>query len=121
MFLVSRCCAGALCRYRGNGYLIKRIAEKAKTENFVTCCPEVDGGLPIPREGCSVVDGRVIGRKTGADFTGEYMDGARNALAICRALDIREAFLLKNSPACGKGYGVAAKYLEEHGIKVTSL
>jgi len=121
MFLVSRCCAGALCRYRGNGYLIKRVAEMAKTENFVTCCPEVDGGLPIPREGCSVVKGRVIGRKTGRDYTEAYMLGARNALAICKALGIKRAYMLKNSPACGKDYGVAAKHLEKNGVEVIAL
>jgi len=118
MFLVSRCCVGVPCRYRGNGTTKKRILKLAEKENFVTCCPEVDGGMSTPREGCAVIDGQVLGRKTGDNYTAAYVSGAHQALLTCRALGIKRAYLLAGSPSCGRGYGLTAKLLESNGIRV---
>ncbi len=121
MFAISKCCAGVKCRYNGNGYLRKIFQEKSRVEDHVAICPEMLGGLPCPREGCSVVDGRVIGRKTGREYTAEYLAGAQRALEICRANGVDRAYLLRGSPSCGKGYGIAAKLLEAHGIEVIAI
>ena len=121
MFLISRCCVGMACRYKGTGFLRQIAVKLGKGEDFVAVCPEQLGGLPTPREGCSVVRGKVVGRRTGHDFTEQYLLGAIKTLEICQREGITTAYLLKNSPSCGKGYGVTARLLEEHGITVLPI
>lgn len=125
MFAVSRCCAGAQCRYRHTGYYRKFMPQLSEREDFVTVCPEQLGGLPTPREGCIVIAssnghpyGRVLGRKTKTDYSTEYYAGARRALGILQALDIHTAYLLRSSPACGLDYGVFAKMCVKAGVVV---
>jgi uncharacterized protein YbbK (DUF523 family) len=118
MVLVSKCCAGIPCRYKANGYLRGFLQKVGLEHDFIAICPEQLGGLPTPREGCSVRGGRVLGRQTGFDFTSQYEDGASKALEICRRNGITVAYLLKSSPSCGKAYGVTAKLLEANGIQV---
>ena len=118
MILISRCCTGSKCRYRHVGFFRKFVAKVAEFEDFIALCPEQMGGLPTPREGCGIIEGRAIGRKTGKDYTAPYLKGARETLEICDSLNIKTAYLLKGSPSCGKGYGLTARLLEKHGIKV---
>ena len=119
MFLISRCCVGMSCRYNGNGYLRSIAQRLGQKEDFLTVCPEQMGGLPTPREGCNVTrDGKVVGRVTGIDYTKNYILGAEKTLELCIKNNITKAYLLKNSPSCGKGYGLTAKLLEAHGIQV---
>ena len=118
MFLVSRCCAGAKCRYRHNGFFRKFLAEAGEHEDFIALCPEQMGGLPTPREGCEVRGSRVLGRRTGTDFTAQYKKGAEETLRLCKRLNITRAYLLKNSPSCGEGYGLTAKLLKKNGIDI---
>jgi len=92
------------------------------TDDYLVVCPEVMGGLPTPREGCDVKgDGRVVGRKTGRDYTAAYMRGARKVLKLCRERGITKAYLLRHSPSCGKDYGLTALMLEQNGIKVIAI
>lgn len=122
MFLVSKCCAGMKCRYRRTGYLKKSLERLGEAEDYLAVCPEMLGGLPLPREGCDVKRGdRVIGRKTGTDYTAEYLRGAYKTLELCRKLGIDRAYLLRSSPSCGKGYGITAKVLAARGIKVIAI
>lgn len=121
MFLISRCCVGMACRYRHNGYLRKIAREIGECDNFLAVCPEQMGGLPTPREGCTIQAGRVVGRKTGRDYTAQYRAGAEQTLALCIRNQITHAYLLANSPSCGAGYGVTARLLSAHGIEVTPI
>ncbi len=121
MFLISKCCAGVNCRYNGKGSLRPWLPAKAKQEDFLAVCPEMLGGLPCPREGCDIKNGKAIGRRTGTDYTKQYMEGAKKTLALCRANKIKKAYLLAKSPSCGKGYGLTARLLEAAGIKVISI
>jgi uncharacterized protein YbbK (DUF523 family) len=121
MFLVSKCCAGIKCRYRHNGFFRKFLKEIGEKEDYIAVCPETLGGLKIPREGCSIDGRQVIGRKTGKPYTKEYIKGANKTLEICKKNGIKTAYLLKNSPSCGKGYGLTAKLLEKNGIEVIAV
>jgi uncharacterized protein YbbK (DUF523 family) len=118
MFLVSKCCAGIHCRYRGNGYFRQFLEKLGREEDFIAMCPEQMAGLPTPREPCYVKNSRVIGRRTRTDYTKAFQNSAYKILHTCEDLGITKAFLLKNSPACGKGYGVVARLLDRHGIEV---
>ena len=142
MVAVSWCLCGRECRYDGTA---KPDAQAmALTEKGALCiCPEVMGGLPIPREpaeivggdGYDVLDGgaKVI-TVSGKDVTAEYIAGAEAALRLCRENGVTLALLKANSPSCGcgciydgsftggkrKGDGVTAALFKRNGIAVTT-
>jgi uncharacterized protein YbbK (DUF523 family) len=121
MILISKCCVGVPCRYRHTGYARQITRELGMQDDLLAACPEQLGGLSTPREGCSVVHGRVVGRKSGRDYTEEYRSGAAAVLALCHRNQITRAFLLSNSPSCGIGYGITARLLAAHGVAVTPI
>jgi uncharacterized protein YbbK (DUF523 family) len=126
--LVALCFLGVPCRYHGQltkmGYEIfkkKMILELSEQYNILPLCGEQIGGLPTPREPCEVKNGKVKVRKGRKDFTEEYQKGAREVLRLCRMFQVKKAYLVKDSPMCGKGYGVLANLLEEEGIFVYKI
>ena len=132
MILVSACLAGETCRYDGRSNLIPAIRAMVEAGKAVTVCPEVDGGLSIPRAPSEIQpDGRVVNNQ-GQDVTAEYERGASIALAACRANHCSCAILKARSPSCGKGTvydgtfshvcvpgnGITAELLLANGIAV---
>lgn len=142
MVAVSWCLCGRECRYDGTA---KPDAQAmALAEGGALCiCPEVMGGLPIPREpaeivggdGYDVLDGRArVITISGKDVTAEYVAGAEKALRLCREKGVTHALLKANSPSCGsgriydgsftggkrKGDGVTAALFKRNGIAVTT-
>lgn len=141
--LVSACLLGRPVRYDGTGRrsddpLFERWREEGR---LVPICPEVLGGLPVPRpvaeisggSGGDVLDGRArVLTRDGADVTPHFVAGARQALEQARAYDVRLAILKESSPSCGSlqvfdgtfagrkvhGEGVTTALLERHGIAV---
>ena len=104
-------------------------------------CPEVLGGLTVPREPAeiiqlgderSVLRGANVKTAAGIDLTRQYMDGALRALSVGLQFDCSKAVLKARSPSCGLGQvydgrfshnlvdgnGVFAELLLSHGIKV---
>lgn len=140
MVAVSWCLCGGKCRYDGTAKPDEKgiaLAEKGA----VCICPEVLGGLPIPREpaeivggdGSDVLDGRAkVLSVSGRDVTAEYIAGAEKALRICMEKGVTRAILKANSPSCGcgriydgsftgsrkTGDGVTAALFKRHGIAV---
>lgn len=110
----------------------------------VPVCPEVAGGLPIPRPPAEIEPGANGGRvllglarvieNTGNDVSAEFVAGATQARATAQARGIRVAVLKEGSPSCGSGYiydgnfngstladmGVTAACLTEAGVRVFS-
>lgn len=135
-YLVSSCMAGIPCRYNGTdkkNEIIHRLLEEGKA---IPVCPEVLGGLSIPREPaeCRIINGeyRVIS-KSGKDVTAQYKKGAEEALKIAKKYGIKRAILQAKSPSCGKitydgtftgtlaDYpGVTVKFLKDNGIEIIS-
>lgn len=133
-YVVSACLSGEQCRYDGDSNYNERIANLVKEGWAVLICPEVMGGLSIPRVPCEIQpDGRVINQE-GQDKTSEYVFGSEKSLEIAQKFNIKKAILKSKSPACGNkqvydgtftktlidGKGVAARLLEENNIKVYS-
>lgn len=123
--LVSLCAFGTPCRYHGKThkmghelYKRKKTEELRERYNILPLCGEQMGGLPTPRPGCDVVGDKVISRDGKHDFTDEYNRGAAQVLRLCQIFEVKKAYLLKDSPMCGQGYGVLAKLLEENDIIV---
>ena len=143
--LVSACLLGDPVRYDGGTLIFEdqTLTQWRKEGRLVSICPEIAGGLPVPRSRSEIVDGdghRVLnGRSsvisiTGQDVTRFFLTGAQKALELARAYNIRFAVFKEGSPSCGSGYiydgsfsgikkpgkGVAAALLEKHGIRVFS-
>ncbi|MGP4096696.1 DUF523 domain-containing protein [Nonomuraea sp. KM90] len=144
--LVSACLMGRKVRYDGGAKTSSDawLAGWRGEGRLVPFCPEVEGGLPIPRPaaeieggagGAAVLSGtaRVLATD-GSDVTAEFLAGARAALAVARSQGIRMAVLKEGSPSCGAlsiydgsfqgrrapGQGVTTALLEQHGIRVFS-
>lgn len=131
--LVSRCLLGEPCRYDGVSKPVKEIQElKEQGHTLIPVCPEVDGGLPVPRPPAEIQgDGRVINCE-GTDVTAAYQAGACHALAMALRYGCTVAILKEKSPSCGNGViydgsfsgtlvsgqGVTARLLTRHGIRV---
>ncbi len=129
--LISACLIGDKTRYDG-GDNRWPFAEKLMAKyDLVPFCPEVEGGLPVPREPAEIKRNQVF-TKSGKDVTKEFDRGAERALQACRLFGIRIAILKDDSPSCGcrhihdghftgtkiDGLGVTARLLIANGVKV---
>ena len=134
--LVSQCLYGGdPVRYDGKSKAETDIRFlKWKDEGrLVPVCPEVFGGLPIPRADAQRQGERVITR-TGRDVTKEYLKGAEEAVRLAREYGVICALMKEKSPSCGSnriydvsftgnltdGQGLAVELLRNAGIKVFS-
>ena len=129
--LISACLVGDNVKYDGGNNknpLIEKLLEKYELVPF---CPEVEGGLPIPRHPSEQRGEQVVNDKE-EDVTDEFNRGADLALNICLYLKIKKAILKERSPSCGvhsvydgtfshkviPGSGVTATLLKRKGIEV---
>lgn len=131
-YALSACLCGECCRYDGASKCIPELKKLYDENRAILVCPEVMGGMPVPRKPCEIKNGRVINRD-GEDMTEFYLKGARAALELCRKYNVRKAVLKQNSPSCGSkhiydgsfsgglidGEGIAANLLSENGIEVS--
>ena len=129
--LVSACLLGVSCRYDGKSKPNEEIIALSDKYEFVSVCPETDGGLPTPRTPSERI-GELVVMKDGRDVTENYRRGAENALEICKMNNIDTAILKARSPSCGSGKiydgsftgrlidgdGVTAVLLKSNGITV---
>ncbi len=131
--LISACLLGERVRYDGKVKLYGHpIFEKLIMEGrVISCCPEVDGGLSIPRIPSEIKGNRVI-NQIGADVTSNFINGAKKALVLVKQHNIKIAILKSKSPSCSNNYiydgnfsgtlkdgmGITAKLLEQEGILV---
>lgn len=131
MDIVSACLCGINCKYDGKNNLVPRLKERVLAGELLPICPEVLGGLPIPRVPCEIIKGRVY-TKDGRDVTAQFLEGAEITLKIARAIGTKNAFLKQRSPSCGcgrvydgsfsgtvvPGNGITAALLKQNGISV---
>lgn len=134
--LVSRCLYGDKpVRYDGKTKEERdpRFLKWKEDDRLIPVCPEVDGGLPVPRADAQRVGDQVITRD-GRDVTREYRKGAEIALEQALQDDVLCAVLKEKSPSCGssrvydgtfegtliEGQGLTTQMLREAGIRVYS-
>ena len=142
---MSSCLLGENVRYHGgDARLESGILDRWRDEGrLVPCCPEMAGGLPVPRppaeiagtDGSAVLRGEAtVGDSTGTDVTSLFLHGARETLRLAQAHGARLAILKDGSPSCGvtyihdgtfrgqraQGHGVAAAVLTQGGVRVFS-
>ena len=140
--LVSRCLLGQAVRYDGGCHGPFALLQGwLRDGRAVPLCPEVAGGLPVPRpaaeisggQGDQVLDGIVAVRTaSGEDVSAQFLAGAAEAVRLVQAYSIRIAVLKAHSPSCGNlhnydgsfsgrkvpGLGVTAAALQRQGVLV---
>lgn len=143
--LVSACLLGEPVRYDGRSKKIENtILKQWRDEGrLVIVCPEVNGGLAVPRPAAEITSGSAADILDGHgtvmtqaqdDVTKYFLRGAEHALALCQQHAINVAILKENSPSCGSskvhdgsfshslvaGEGITTALLRRHGIRVYS-
>ena len=144
--LISSCLLGEDVRYDGDNSSIthkssftfkeKELFMDILCENEIySFCPEVSGGLPIPRNPAEIVSRTkpfIVQTAEEVDVTINFLIGAKNALDLCKEEGITLALLKSKSPSCGnkeiydgtfsentiEGQGLTAKLLIENGISI---
>lgn len=144
LVLVSSCLLGSPVRYNGahkrsGSEVLQRWLAEGRV---VAVCPEVAGGLPVPRPPAEIAGGagggsvlaglaRVIDSAAN-DLSAEFTSGAQYALRQVQTKGIRIAVLKEGSPSCGSNYihdgtfsavrvheqGVTAALLTSAGVRV---
>jgi len=104
---VSTCLLGARVRFDGghkrDAFLVETFGRFVQ---WVPVCPEVEMGLPVPRDTLRLVrdgggDIRLVMPKTGADYSARMRKYAAARCAALRREDLCGYVLKKNSPSCG--------------------
>lgn len=99
---VSACLLGEEVRHDGRHKRSRAVVELIGPEvDWVAVCPEVEVGMPVPREPVVLVGAgpRLVGATSGVDHTGAML---RFAEARIAAVDPLDGYVLKSrSPSCG--------------------
>jgi uncharacterized protein YbbK (DUF523 family) len=144
--LISACLLGQAVRYNGGDKrsdddILQRWLREGRV---VSVCPEVAGGLAVPRPPAEIANGaggehvlagtaRVFANTT-EDVTAEFIRGADVAYQLAQSHRIRVAVLKEGSPSCGSSYtydgaftgtrvahpGVTTTRLQQAGLHVFS-
>lgn len=128
--LISACLLGQNVRYDGKTKEVKGLIELTRYYNVIPMCPELSGGLKIPRDPSEIVGDKVLSKR-GRDVTDYYNDGAYLAATICKMKNVRLAILKERSPSCGThfihdgsftdkvipGKGITVRRLEAMGVR----
>lgn len=142
MVLVSACLWGEPTRYDGKHSLCPQLKQQLRGRQVLILCPEVMGGLTVPREPVSFLgarfgqegmdllskQARLVSLK-GKDYSEEFIKGAHKVLSLALTYRINEAYLKDRSPSCaydpeglnpkgGPGMGLLSTLLLMHGIRV---
>lgn len=144
--LVSACLLGSPVRYNGDhkqsdSAILQRWLAEGRV---VSVCPELAGGLPVPRPPAEIVATAgahdvILGLGSVRDINGQdvsaaFVSGAEQTLQQALRHAVKVAVLKEGSPSCGSGYvydgsfsgnrvagqGVATTLLQQAGIRVFS-
>jgi len=139
--LISSCLVGLKTRYDGNDAFDVRIKEIEKRYVLIPVCPEVLGGLSIPREpatirrkdGCGFWEENIpVVIETGEDISKQFKEGALTTLDFAKFLKVQNVILKEGSPSCGvflvnssfhkkSGIGVTTYLLKKNGFVVDTI
>ena len=128
---VSACLLGINSKYDGKNNYNPLIEELIKNKTVLPICPEVFGGLTIPREPSEEKEDGNIYSISGRDVTKNFLDGAMNTLKFLEQYNCKKVVLKNGSPSCGKysydgtfsgkridRMGMTARLLKEKGFEL---
>lgn len=139
--IVSSCLIGKKCAYDGKSRYSVAVHSLCEKYGYIDICPEVAGGLSIPREAHEIAGGSgedVLDRKckvvapSGEDVSTYFLRGSAITLEKAITKGVTMAVMKARSPSCGSGRiysgsfdgklkagnGVAAALLVRNGIPV---
>lgn len=128
---VSACLLGENCKYNGGNNKNETVLKFIKDKEVIPVCPEVAGGLPIPRVPVELVGGIAVNRE-GVNVDKEFRLGVERMLDKLAGEEIDLVILQPRSPSCGTkqvydgtftgtlvdGQGMFARALAEKGYQV---
>ena len=132
--IISACLLGDDVKYDGtnnsihNDPLIQKLIE---LDMLIKICPEVEGGLPIPRPKSEIIGNKVQNIQK-IDVTQQFLLGAKKICEIAQKNSVKIAILKSKSPSCGKdfvydggfskvlvnGDGMSVRALKKMGVKI---
>ena len=129
--MVSACLLGENCKYNGGNNLNPDLLRLLSGHTVIPVCPEVLGGLPVPRIPAEIVNGAVVNRE-GISVDDAFRRGAEKALELAAAERPDLVILQSRSPSCGtrqvydgtfsgtlvRGKGVFAEMAANAGFRV---
>ena len=132
--MVSACLLGENVKYNGGNNKSEALLRLLESHTVIPVCPEVLGGLPVPRTPAEIVNGEVINRN-GESVNEAFRRGAQKALDIANREKPDLIILQSRSPSCGvkqiydgtfsgtliPGQGIFARMAEEAGFKVMDV
>ena len=117
--MVSACLLGEDCKYDGGNNRNEALLEILAGHDIIPVCPEVAGGLPVPRVPAEIVNGRAVNRN-GEDVDDAFRKGAEKALEIAEREKPDLIILQSRSPSCGVNEiydgSFTGKKIPGHGI-----
>ncbi|MDX8397436.1 MAG: DUF523 domain-containing protein [Mariprofundaceae bacterium] len=133
--LVSACLLGEKVRYDGQEKQLNSaiLLQWQLEKRLLVLCPEVTGGLPVPRLPAEI-QGQKVMNIAAEDVTSAFELGANKTLELCHQHSIQMAILKEGSPSCGtsqindgsfkkqkiSGQGVTVRLLRKHAVRVFS-
>lgn len=128
---VSACLLGENCKYSGGNNLNRKVLDFVAGHEVIAVCPEVAGGLPVPRYPAEIING-VVTNNQGESVDAEFRLGAERCLKQLEGRPVELVILQPRSPSCGnrqvydgtfsgtlvEGQGVFARLLIEKGYRV---
>ncbi len=103
---ISSCLLGEQVRYNGAGKRDAYINDVlGPFVEFIPVCPEVEVGMPVPREAIRLQTQdssvRLVGSSSGTDHTARMQKYSRRKARELAKLDLCGYLLKKDSPSCG--------------------
>lgn len=132
--LISACLLGDKTKYNGGDNYFPFVEELKKKYILIPFCPEIEGGLSVPRSPSEIQKDGSVMNKEGKDVTSSFVSGAEKAYQATRFFGVSIAILKNGSPSCGSrqvydgsfkgnlvdGLGITARRLIAAGVKVYS-
>ena len=98
--MVSSCLIGMNCKYNGGNNRNEKLLRLLDGHTVIPVCPEVLGGLPVPRPSAEIVNGTVMNVK-GENVDAAFRLGAEKALVLAEQERPDLIVLQSCSPSCG--------------------
>ncbi len=98
--LISRCFLGENVRYNNIAVTLKNplIMQWQQQKRLIPICPEVAGGLAVPREPAEIQQStNEVITQSGTNVSSQFNVGAQLALMLCKQHNIRFALLKESS------------------------
>jgi len=127
---VSACLLGTCCKYSGGNNLNETLVKALAGHELIPICPEVEGGLPVPRPPAELVNGVVMTRE-GRSVDAAFRLGVERVMQRLEGRGVTLVILQPRSPSCGvhqiydgtftgtriDGSGLMARRLMDAGIR----